>query len=158
MKNRHLLITGLFVIMLCIAGMAAGCKNTQLESGGAYAPAVTNAAGQVTPATQPEQALYVSDAAYKLAFDTVIGVMNFERDNREDLKKISPQIKTSLDKIRPTVAEINHRWALARKAYKANPTPAGLSTVQGVVAEIVRLVPVVQAELAPVYSSVTKPQ
>lgn len=116
-----------------------GCHSVQLESGGAYNPSPTTLA--------PEQALYVNDAAYRLAYDAVDAVFLFERNNRVQLQAVSPKIKTALDGIRQTAADIDHRWALARQAYKANPTPANLTAVQQVLAEIQRLVPVAQSQL-----------
>lgn len=146
--------TSFYTIFAACALLLAGCKGPQFETGGAYASiTTTNAAGDVLAVTAPEAGLYVADAAYKLAYDTVFGVMKFERDNRAELQKISPSIKDALDDIRPKVVEIERRWALARQAYKLNPTPAGLSTVQRIIAEIQRLVPVAQAELNPVYTN-----
>lgn len=150
-------LAGLF--MVGVMSLMLGCHTPNLEVGGVYSPATTNAAGDVVLQTQPETGLYVADAAYKLAYDIIYNVMKFERDNRVELAKVSPKIKTALDAVRPTVVDIDRRWAIARKAYTANPTPAGLTTIQAIIAEIQRLVPVVQAELAPVYSSLTpKPQ
>jgi len=116
-----------------------GCKSPNLEPGGAYNP---------SPATlAPEQALYVTDAAYHLAYDAVDQVLLFEMNNRAQLQAVSPKIKTALDGIRPTAADIDHRWAMARAAYKASPTAANLTVIQKILAEIQRLVPVVQAQL-----------
>jgi len=149
---------GTFLALLALITLTActGCKSVNLAPGGAYNPATTNAAGQVTLNAAPEQALYVADASYKLAYDLLSGVLKFERDNRAELAKISPKIKTNLDKIRPVAVDIDHRWALARAAYKANPTPLGLTTVQQIIAEIQRLIPAAQAELTPVYSSLNR--
>ena len=137
--------------------LGVSCKTPTLEPGGAYSPASTNAAGQVVLTAQPDTALFVADAAYKLAYDTVFAVLKFERDNRAALLKISPTIKSALDQARPEVVAIDRRWALARQAYKLNPTPAGLNTIQLIIADIQRLIPVVQAELAPAYATADRP-
>lgn len=146
----------LLVLLLAI-GIGAtlvACKTPQLEQGGAYAPAnvivATNTDGTLTTnavATQaPMPELYLFDAAYKLAYDTVDGVFKLEFQNRADVAKMSPAIKPALDKARITAWEIDQRWAVARKAYKANPTPAGLTTLQLILAEIQKLVAVVQSQ------------
>jgi hypothetical protein len=154
MKNLRSFIPFVLFVSL-VAFVLCGCKTGKLEQGGAYAPVTTNAAGQVLAVTAPEQALYVADAAFKLAYDTVFGVMKFERDNRVTIQAISPKIKTELDKIRPQVVDVDQRWARARQAYKLNPTPANLTVIQLIIAEIQRLVPVVQTQIAPVYTSIT---
>lgn len=138
-----------------LVGCSGGCKGPNLEPGGAYSPATTNELGEVTLTTEPERALYVSDAAYKFAYTAIFNVFKLERDNRAEFAKISPEIKNGLDKIRPIAVDIDQRWARARKAYKDNPTPAGLDTIQRIISEIQRLLPVAQAELKPVFTSVT---
>jgi hypothetical protein len=143
-----LLPATLLISALLIAGMEAGCT-TQLENGGAYAPGTNSASGVFVPTQAPDPALYVADASYRLAYDAIDGVLKFERDNRAEVAKLSPKVKPALDAIRPTVKDIDHRWALARAAYKVNPIPANLSTLQNVLAEIQRLVPVVQSQLLP---------
>jgi len=140
------------VAALAAAGfMFTGCQSPALQSGGAYAPAqvVTNLSGTVTTnaTSAPDLGLYFADQAYKLAYDTVDGVLKFEYDNRADLATKFPQLKPALDKIRPTVKDIDYRWAVARSIYKQNPTPDGLSQIQNILAEISRLVPVVNAQL-----------
>lgn len=139
------LICALFAAAIIAAGLA-GCKTPQLETGGAYHP---------TEATAPDTALYVTDAAYKFAYGTVGDVFRFERDNRQAIAQLAPQVKPALDKLRPVAVEIDSRWARARRAYSANPTPSGLDTIKRIVAEVERLLPVVQAELRPYYESLT---
>lgn len=124
----------------------AACQAPKLETGGGYHP---------TEATQPETVLYVTDAAYKFAYTTVQGALKFERDNRKEIAAVAPQIKPALDKLRPVVADIDLRWARAREAYQAHPTPAGLSAYQKTVAEIERLMPIVQQELEPYFTKLT---
>jgi hypothetical protein len=149
----------LLTLVAVFALACTGCK-TKLESGGAYAPATfsADAAGavSVTPKSAPQLGLYVADAAYKLAYDIVDGVLKFERDNRADVEKISPKIKIALDAVRPVAWDIDQRWAKARQMYQANPTPAGLSNIQTLLLEIQRLIPVVQEQIAPVFSTLAK--
>lgn len=158
-RGKESKVLGWTIIIALVVAIAAtflsGCKTPQLEPGGAYSPAITNAAGDVVLTTAPETALYVTDAAYKFAYDTVYAVLKFERDNRVELARISPEIKKALDRVRPKVVDIERRWANARQLYKANPTPEGLTTIQSIIAEIQRLIPVAQAELEPFYASIT---
>jgi hypothetical protein len=131
--------------------ITAGCHSPQLQAGGAYAPSIvtTNADGStVTSPGTPETALFIADSSFKLAYDAIDGVFKFEMDNRADLAAKFPQLRPALDKLRPQVWKICKRWAIARQVYKANPTPAGLSQVQTILADIERLVPVAQAELS----------
>lgn len=141
------LILGAVLMLALVFG--SGCKTPHLEPGGAYAP--TNAVGQVVV---NDTALALADASYKFAYETTLGVMNYERDQRANIFKldnrIGVQVKRALDQARPKVLQIDKRWALAREAYLKNPTPAGLTTVQTILAEIQQLLPVVQSQLAPV--------
>lgn len=133
----------LAVALLCLPA----CKTPVLEVGGAYNP---------TTNSVPQLDLELTDASYHLTYDTVFAILKYERDNRAALFKISPAIKHTLDGIRPTVADVDLRWANARKAYKANPSPANLTTIQGLITEIQKLLPAVQAGIAPAYASLTK--
>jgi hypothetical protein len=151
-------------MLLCLALPAllltGGCT-TQLAPGGAYAPVApqitTNADGtlgtNLVATATPMPELYIADTSYKLAYQLVDGILQFEHDNRAEVAAVSPDIKKGLDAIRPTVWDIDQRWARARQAYKANPTPAGLSGLQLILPEMQRLVPVVQAAISPVYST-----
>lgn len=152
MKNLKSII-GLALIALALT--LTGCKALKLEAGGAYSGSVITESNQVLQVTQSESALYLADASYKLAYTTVFNVCKVERDNRAEIQKISPKIKDGLDKVRPILTSIDYRWAAARQAYKLNPTPAGLSTIKQIIAEVKRLIPVAEAELEPVYSSLT---
>lgn len=143
-------------LLLPCALLFGGCKTPKFEAGGAYAGVTsTNAAGDVLQVTEPEQALYLADQTYKFAYTTVFNVLQFERDHRAEIQKISPKIKEALDVVRPKVKDIDYRWAVSRQAYKLNPTPAGLSTIKLVIADIQRLIPVAQAEIDPVFAQVT---
>lgn len=138
--KRHLpLLTSLavsltaFVIGFGLIFGFSGCKAT-LEPGGAYAPAVisTNASGQiVTNATAaPDMTFYSVDVAFLTAYSTTKAIFDWERDNRVFLWQQVPKLKKALDDIRPTAAKAAQDYAVARQAYKAKPTPAGLSQLQ----------------------------
>lgn len=127
---------GLFVFVI------SGCKTPNLEPGGSYAP--TNSAGTVI---RKDVALFASDAAHKFAYEAIQTVFKFERDNRAELRAISPNIKAELDKIRVQVVLIERRWASSRAAYRQTPTPEGLEGLNAVIAELQRIVPIVQAQI-----------
>lgn len=138
------LALALLAPLLTLPVAFTGCKAPRLEAGGVYAP--TNATGQVV---YNDLGLPLADASYKFAYETTLAVFAFERDNRAAIWAISPDVKHALDKARPQVVAIDLRWAQARHLYRAHPTPAGLTTLQTILAEINRLVPIVQAQLAP---------
>lgn len=124
-----------FVRLLLLAALAycgalalSGCK-ASLQSGGAYAPA-----GQA-----PDLAFYVADAAYQVAYQTVDAAFTFEHNNRAFLWGVSPNIKKTLDGIRPDAVKANGDYLHARAVYLANPTPAGLSGVQAILVKIQQL-------------------
>lgn len=121
----------LFTLSLALALVLPACKHGALESGGAYAPApTTNAAtGQVT-GVQPDFAFYAADAAFELAYSAIDAAFTFELHNRAWLWSLSPNIKHSLDKIRPDAVKVRDGYVRAREAYKLNPTPLGLSLLQ----------------------------
>lgn len=148
MKKLHAI---LFLVTALLMPVLTGCK-TQLEPGGGYAP--TNSAGEVV---YEDNGLFLADAAYRFAYETIGSVFKFERDNREEIWALTPKVKEELDKLRAKANEIDRRWAFARQAYRQNPTPAGLSTLQTILSEIQRLLPTVQSQLAPVYEKVAKP-
>lgn len=154
MKNTErsglILLTGL-IVALGLAGPGWGCRTApKLEPGGVYAP--TNDVGQVI---YNDIGLALADASYKFAYETVTAVLRFEREHRAEIFKLTPDVKHALDAVRPKVVEVDRRWAVARQAYRANPTPAGLSTLQTILSEVQRLVPAVQAELQPFYAQLT---
>lgn len=147
--------TALLLLGLTLGGWGCGGLGHRLESGGAYAPVTTNATGEVTAATAPETVLFITDATYQFAYRTVLGVMQFELDHRQELLRLAPQVKAGLDALRPQVQDIDVRWARARQRYQAHPTPAGLTALQQVAAELTRLLPVAQQELAPAFAALT---
>lgn len=138
----------LFSLVVLAVTLCVGCGTARLEPGGVYAP--TNAVGQIIYNELP---LAVADASYKLAFQSILLPMKFERDNRAALHVLNPNlgwaVKTKMDSLRLQVQDVDKRWAVARAAYKANPTPAGMSTLQTALAEISRLLPVVQGQIVP---------
>lgn len=127
----------LFAI-LAIAIALQGCGTPKLAAGGVYAPA-----GQVA-----DLQLYQADVAYSLAFGTLDSAFRFERENRTTLWKLSPQIKKSLDAIRPDAWQANQHWAVARQAYITSPVPANLTAIQVIVAKVQQLAVTAQAALS----------
>lgn len=117
-----------FVILLVIAALCPGCAGG-LETGGAYAQANT----------APDKALFTADLTFKTLHAQLTAVFDFERDNRLLCWQISPEIKHSLDRLRPKASAIVKEYAQARAAYLKAPAPANLTSLQGVLAELSRL-------------------
>jgi hypothetical protein len=82
---------------------------------------------------------YVVDGAFNLAYATVDAAFKFEYDNRLRLWALSPDIKKTLDTIRPEAAKVVLTYATARTAYLKNPTVAGLSDLQLALTTVQRL-------------------
>lgn len=156
----------LLLIAVAVISLTACNRNPGLDHGGAYAPGITNkttnSAGEVTeqfvPSTAPEQVLFRTDAAYRFTYETALSVFEFEKENRAVISAVAPSVHPAFEEARKTAWDIDQRWASARKAYKSNPTPAGLDTMQTILQEIQRLLPSVQAELNPYLQSLAKPQ
>lgn len=153
-------VMALGVVML-LAVLPAGCQNGRLEQGGAYAPATTtvdsNGVATVTATAAPDLAFYQVDAAFDLAVSAVDFVFKFERENRAYLWGLDHNIKKTLDSIRPDAQDAKVKYALARDAYAKNPTPAGLNTLQAVLAKTQQIVSAVNAVLPlDVQAKVTK--
>jgi hypothetical protein len=145
----------LMLFLACAGALAvSGCASS-LAPGGAYDPVTvsTNTTGTVSTNDVPDMQLYVADNAYKVAYDIVDGVLLWEYNNRASLSQSWPQLKPALDQIRPTVYQIELRWATARLAYLQNPTPANLNTLQGVLKELQNLAPVFQGMIQPAMPS-----
>ena len=106
--------------LLSLGGLGCVTPN-RLEVGGAYA-------GTAELAAQPE--LFVLDASFDLAHAALDATFKHEKANRALLWKISPNIKRGLDKIRKEAGIVKGDYALARKIYEDNPTPAGLNEMQ----------------------------
>jgi hypothetical protein len=124
MKNKILTI----LASICLLASFTACKST-LAPNGAY---VVNG--------QPDMAFFAADGAYQVAYNTVDAVFTFEQKNRAYLWSISPQIKKTLDSIRPQAVKANQEYLIARTTYMSNPTPAGLTGVQQVLAKMQQLV------------------
>lgn len=142
-------------LLLCLLpALLLGCKSPSLEPGGVYAP--KDELGRVV---YSDIGLALADASYKFAYETVLSPLKFEKDNRAQIMALDPQIglkvKQALDKVRVEVWEVDVRWAKARNMYRANPTPVGLSNLQTILLELQRIIPVVQAQLVPVYQVLT---
>lgn len=130
------LITSAIVALTVVPIVAiTGCGHATLEQGGAYAPATTNVDGSVVITQRPDFEFFVVDEAYQLAYDSINTTFEFERNNRAWLWQISPEIKHSLDKIRPAAQTARVKYAVARAAYLQNPVAANLSTLQTVLEE-----------------------
>jgi hypothetical protein len=121
-----------------------GCQS-KLQPGGAYAPTVTNSDGTVTATFAPDKAFFTIDAGFDFAYAGIQSLFAYERDNRAFLKSISPDIKKTLDSIRPDVVRAVVDYGKARNAYKANPTPAGLSTLRTIEGRVGQLASAAQA-------------
>jgi hypothetical protein len=138
-------------------GLATGCGSGRLEQGGAYAPGittvVTNANGSFitnfvatgTADLQLEQA----DAAFALAASAMDAVFKIELENRAYLWKLNPNIKHTLDKLRPQVVAAEAAYGRARIAYQANPGPGTITSLQSGLAEVQALIGAVQAAAPP---------
>jgi hypothetical protein len=124
---------------MLLIGLACvpACKTT-LEPGGAYAPLVgTNVQSDVT--------FYAIESAFEVAYKSIDFVFKFEFDNRDLLFKVSPEIKRSLDAIRPKAVQIRDDYMLARIVYRANSTPANLDALQQVLQKLQQLLATAEA-------------
>jgi len=125
-------------LLLAVAlsvGLLTGCNKATLQSGGAYAP--TNSLGAATIA--PDIAFYQIDGAFDVAYSATQAVLKFELDNRIYLFTLDPNIKHTLDGIRPQIVTAIQQYGIARAAYVANPTPAGLTTLQTILGKAQQL-------------------
>lgn len=131
MKSKFNIYLTLFLVIIGVfVTTGSSCRGDRLEPGGAYAPVLTNIDGTVTPTAAPDLPFFIVDSSYDLAYSTILTLANMERDNRLFFWAISPDIKHTLDKWRPEIVRINVEYHRARIAYKANPTPAGLSGLE----------------------------
>ena len=134
-------------VTMLVAIALMGCKSGKLELGGAYRPSTTNAAGQVVDAAAPDYAFFVCDLAFSTAYSAVDAALTFEKNNRKLLWGVSPEIKHTLDKIRPVAWSAVQKYSRARRVYLTSPTPAGLSTLQNLLSEIQKIAASAQAAL-----------
>jgi hypothetical protein len=127
LMRKLILILPLFLLLV-------GCKNT-LAPGGAYAPIAQP--GQPTQA--PDMTLFVIDSAYKFAWTTINTAFDLEKANRALLFKASPDIKHTLDRIRPQAKQADLEFITARTVYLTNPVPGNLDALNAVLAKIQQL-------------------
>jgi hypothetical protein len=140
MKNFKTAAALLIVTAISLAAFTA-CKTPKLAAGGAYTSPITNTVGtNIVITSQSDLALYTADASFDLAYTTINSVFLIERNNRDYFWKLSPQIKRTVDKIRPIAQQVVNDYSAARTAYLANTTPAGLSGIQAILAKLQQLV------------------
>lgn len=124
------------IIALAIGLAFTGCKAT-LEPGGAYAPVTTNSVtGEVTATQAPDLAFFNIESAYLLSYSVIDAGFRFERDNRAMLWKLNPNIKHTVDSIRPQAVAANAEYFRARKVYLANPIPPNLTPLRDLLTRI----------------------
>jgi len=129
----------LFAIGYCLLAISlTGCGHKTLEAGGAYAPAITNVDGTLTATAAPDYALLALDSSYDLAYETALTACRFEQRNRVLLRQLSPGIKKQMDQVRAEVWKLDGQWAVARKAYLAQPVAANLDPIRRILAEMQR--------------------
>lgn len=152
MNTKRIVSVLLLSTVISISALSVGCKTPKAQPGGVYAP--TNEVGQVV---YDETKLALLDASYKFAYETTFSLFEYERNNRKAIQAISPEIKHAFDVARPHITDIERRWALGRRAYRTNPTPANYTTMQTVLAELNRALSVIQSQAQPVFAQVVKP-
>lgn len=110
------------ILTLCLCASVVwlgGCAHQlNLEAGGVYAPVNTNLDGTIT--IQRDTPLALADSSFMFYYDTINRVFHFERDNRAQLWKVSPEIKHSLDAIRPGCLAAKDGYLQARETYIAS--------------------------------------
>ncbi len=147
-RERHLgaCLYSMLAASALLTIILQGCA-TRLETGGAYAPApITNeVTGVVTASPAPDPGLFAVDTTADFLFTTIQAVFKLERDNRNLFWKISPNIKHTLDGIRPQAKQAVEDFGKARTVYLANPTPAGLSTLDTILGQLKAFSSAVQA-------------
>lgn len=116
-----------YALAACLL-FTVGCV-TNLEKGGPY-----NIEGR-----EPDRVFYAVDAAFDVAYSVVDGAFKFERENRVKLFKLEPKIKHALDEIRPEAASLVIQYTRARTFYLLTPTPAGLTELQSILAQVQKI-------------------
>jgi len=127
---------GVLLLAFLMVG-PVGCSRTTLEPGSPY-----SVEGQAA-----DVGFYATDAAFELAVSAFTTVTDFEKNNRQALWNISPEIKHGLDKARPEAKAVTLAYARARRAYVTYPTPAGLSTLDTVLGRMQQLAAAAQTAL-----------
>ena len=129
-----------------------GCKTNRLEPGGAYAPAtpvVTDGATNWVATVAPDPVFYSTDVAFDFAYTIVDTAFTFEKNNRALLWSLSPEIKGTLDKLRPQAAAVVSAYTNARRNYILHPTPAGLGQLQTLLTQLQNISSAAQVALPP---------
>lgn len=137
-------------LVLCACLAFEGCANRKLETGGRYAPGVAiheNGVTNIIATAAPDIGLFTVDSTFEILYSTIQTVFATERRNRDLLWSVSHDIKHTLDKLRPQVNEAILAYDTARRAYLANPTPAGLSKLQTVLGQLQSLASAVQTAI-----------
>lgn len=145
MRKLRLIIPIITVACACLVGCAS-----RLESGGAYAPTkevIENGQTNIVATAAPDKGFFVVDASFDLAYSAVDAAFNFEKNNRLLLWRLSPEIKHTLDKIRPQAFNAVQIYGTARDAYLANPTPAGLDALKTALGKMQQISAAAQAAL-----------
>lgn len=133
-------------LLLCGALLLAGCNGAaRLQPGGAYAPVTITA---TTTNAAPDYELFLADSTFRLAHAALDAAFTTERDNRALLSQVAPGVKPALDKIRDPAWAAVQRYALARAAYLAAPSPDALANLTALTGELQRLSAAATASLA----------
>ena len=129
------------MVFLAAAGMfLVACTSPKLAPNGPYTSSTTNLVGtNLVITTSSDLALYAADSSFELAYKALDAVFLIERNNRAYFWNLSPAIKHTIDKIRVSAQQVVNDYAAARIAYLANPTAAGLTGVQAVLAQAQQL-------------------
>lgn len=153
LRMKHLNFKFVLLVLAATALLVTpltGCKSNKLEPGGAYAPStpvVTDGVTNWVATAAPDPIFYSTDVAFDFAYTIVDTAFKFEKDNRQLLWSLSPEIKQTLDKLRPQAAAVVTAYTTARAKYLQNPTPAGLSQLSTLLSQIQNLSAAAQAAL-----------
>ena len=144
MTKRFRLWIGFIGSLILAASLClfSGCTSPKLEAGGAYATSGTNVVANTV-----DYGFFVADSAFDLAYSAIDAAFKFERDNRAMLWAVSPNIKHTLDGIRPQASAAAATYAEARKHYLFAPSSAGLTELQTALAAVQRIESAVQSAL-----------
>lgn len=142
-------------LVVAVAGCGIFAKN-RLEKGGPYSGYAfaysTNATGQVTTnivlVSASNYPFFAVDSSFELSWSVVNAAFTFERNNRKLLWEVSPNIKHTLDKLRPQAWSVWKSYAAARTVYKANPIPANLTAMQQILAQMQAIAASAQAAIS----------
>ena len=147
MKRIAPMIGAAFAMVALSLAPLTGCKG-HLETGGVYAPGVTNGTNTVATAA-PMMDLYILDSAFNVAYDAADLALNVERENRDLIKAQWPQVKSALDGVRPQIVDAIKDYGRFRKAYLANPTPANLDALSNALSKLKQIGSAAAAAIPP---------